>query len=159
MLRADLTLLLHTQQVTAGACLLLPTARLLLSTAYRLLFAYRLPACLLSSPTSLLAIVNRLPALHAGAALAIAQPCCRRDPSTHMTYGITFAIAYPRRIRECLPMLALHINVYALFTPPPGSISRLSQPPLQRMPSVVDRSPWQPIRQPTACSPCLPAPG
>ena len=54
-----------------------------------------------------------------------------------MAYGIAFAIAYPCGIRDCLPMLALHINVCALITPPPSSITRLSQPPLQRRPSVV----------------------
>ena len=36
-----------------------------------------------------------------------------------MAYGIAFAIADPCRIRDCLPVLALHVNVYALITPPP----------------------------------------
>ena len=85
----------------------------------------------------LLAIVYRLPALHAGATLGIAHPCCRWDHLPHMAYGIAFAIAFPCRIRDCLLMVALHVNAYAPSTPPPWSIPRLSQPPLQRRPSTV----------------------
>ena len=54
-----------------------------------------------------------------------------------MEYGIAFAIADPCRIRDCLHMLARHVNVHALITPAPGSIPRLSQSPLQKRPSVV----------------------
>ena len=51
---------------------------------------------------------------------------------THTEYGIAFAIADPCRIRDCLHMLAHHVNnVHALITPAPGGIPRLSQPPLQ----------------------------
>ena len=63
-------------------------------------------------------LVYRLHALHAGAALAIAHPCCRRDrlplwrmglpllQSTYVAYGLP-------------TLLAPHVNVYALITPPP----------------------------------------
>ena len=83
----------------------------------------------------LFAIVYRLPALHAGACYC--TPVLKTGPPTHVAYGIAFAIAYPCRIQDCLPMLALHVNVYALITPPPWSIPRLSRPPLLRRPSVV----------------------
>ena len=91
MWHADFTLLLHIHQGADGACLLLSTACLLLSTACLLLSAaclllsYRLPltpcycchlpAGLLLALTRLLAIVYRLPALLAGAALVIAHTC------------------------------------------------------------------------------------
>ena len=64
-------------------------------------------------------------------------PVLLTGPPTHMAYGIAFAIAYPCRIQDCLQMLALHVNVYALITLQLWSILRLSQPHLQRRPSVV----------------------
>ena len=85
----------------------------------------------------LLAVVHHLPAWNAGAALAFAHPCRRRDRPPQMAYGTAFAIVYPCCIRDCLLMLALHVNVYAPSTPPLWSIAKLSQPPLQRRPSVV----------------------
>ena len=139
MLHADLILLLHSHQVADGVCLLLSTACLLLCTAYRLLLftAYRLLACLLLPLTRLLAIVCRLPALLAGAALAIAHTGVAGGIA--YPYGLWDCLCYrrPVSLTDCLPMLALHVNLYAVITPAPGSIPRLSQPPLQRRPSVV----------------------
>ena len=54
----------------------------------------------------------------------------------HVECGIAFAIDDPCRIRDCLHMLARHVHVHALITPP-GSIPRLSQPPLQKRSSMV----------------------
>ena len=141
------------------ACLLLSTACLLLSTAYRLLLSiayrlpfcyyYRLPACLLLS-TTYPHCLQVLPLLLHTHVLLTGLP-------THTEYGIAFAIANPCRTWDCLHMLARHVNVYALITPAPGSIPRLSQPPLQKKGRAW--SPWWPIRQPTARSPCVHAPG
>ena len=49
-------------------------------------------------------------------------------------------------------MFTLHVNAYVLITPPPWSIPRLSQPPLQRRPSVV--TPGGPIVNPLII-PCV----
>ena len=69
-------------------------------------------------------------------------------------YGAWDCLCYSRPVlqRDCLPMLAFHVNVYALITPPPWSILSLSQPPLQ---GVRAWSPWSPWLQPTARSPCV----
>ena len=64
-------------------------------------------------------------------------PVLQTGPPTHIAFWNAFAISYPCRKWACLPILALHVNVYALITPPPWSIPRLSQLPLQRRPSVI----------------------
>ena len=112
------------------SCYCLPLAcYCLLLTAYPLAYYYRLPACLLLSTTHPCCL-QVLPLLLYTRVLQTRSP-------THTVNGIVFPIPDPCRIRDCLPMLALHVNVYALITPPPRSIPRLSQPPLQRRPSVV----------------------
>ena len=101
--------------LTAYLLLLLPLTRLLTTSAYPL-------AC------------SCLPFTHAA---------CRCCPCycTHVCRGQDRlpigSIADPCRIRDCLHMLARHVNLHALITPAPGSIPRLSQPPLQKRLSVV----------------------
>ena len=88
------------------ACLLLSTACLLLSAAYRLplsiayrlpsCYYYRLPACLLLALTRLLAMVYRLPALLAGAALVIAHT--RVADRIDYPYGVWDCLCYSRPV-------------------------------------------------------------
>ena len=113
------------------ACYCLPlTACYCLSlAAYPLAYYYRLPACLLLS-TAYPRCLQVLPLFLHTRVLLTGSP-------THMACGIAFAIADMCRIRDCLDTLARHVNVYALITLTPGSIPRLSQPPLQRRLSVV----------------------
>ena len=126
--------------LTAYSLLLLPLTRLLTTSAYPL-------AC------------YRLPFTHAACRCCplLLHPCVSRTGSpTHVEYGIAFAIADPCRIRDRLHMLARHVKAHALITPAPGSIPRLSQLPLKKGRAW---SPWPPICQPTARSPCLHALG
>ena len=112
MSHADFTLLLHTHQGADGACLPLSTACLLLSTtclllstasllltiAYRLppCYYYRIPSCLLLALSRLLAIVDRLPALLAGAALVIAHT--RFADRIAYPYGVWDCLCYSRPV-------------------------------------------------------------
>ena len=107
--------------LTAYPLLLLPLTRLLITSAYPLA-CYCLPFYPRCLPVLPLLLHTRV---------------SRTGSPTHREYGIAFAIADPRRIRDCLHMLARHVNVHALITPAPGSIPRLSQLPLQKRPSVV----------------------
>ena len=117
-----LPLVCYCLSLTAYPSLLLPLTRLLTTSAYPL-------ACYCLPFTR--AACRRCPCY-------CTHVCCGQDClPTESRYGIAFAIADPCRIRDCLHMLTRHVNVHALITPAPGSIPRLSQPPLQKRPSVA----------------------